>query len=100
MCCLLCLEINTSSLQGIWFWQESVRILSFRYAKLGIFKMSVSFNLFCWKVIRIGGHSCLQQFKTSPHSPAGVGLRLLRWSGRASWSRGADWSLGSAVQVT
>lgn len=61
--------------------------------------MPVSFGLwYLLKVNGIWGCVCFWQFRTSPHSSASVGLRLLLWLCRASQSRGADPPWDSAVQ--
>lgn len=61
--------------------------------------MPVSFGL--WYLLKangIWGCVCFWQFRKSPHSSASVGLRLLLWLCKASWSRGADPPWDSAVQ--
>lgn len=61
--------------------------------------MPVSFGLWCLlKMNGIWSCVCFCQFRKSPHSSARVGLRLLPWLCKASWSRGADPPWGSAVQ--
>lgn len=61
--------------------------------------MPVSFGLWCLLTVNgIWGCVCFWQFRKSPHSSAGVGLRLLLWFCKASWSRGAAPPRDSAVQ--